>query len=340
MAEFYFVGGEDSSLNKSGIGSVDTALVAARRTANARCSLRVGPGCANVDGWVATWATPRAEIWISARVHRVGIASSLGEHWALLDAVGNRRLSVNNVNSSGTISRLNKRDSSGTVTLLTELAFNNYPGTLTKFDLHVIYGGAGVGQIRVFFDGALVYGYSGDLTTNSAITGFSGFKFGGSTNTSGASDGTYWSEIIVSDTDTRSLNLVTLAPSANGNAFTFDSGSAASINETTLDDSTLIASATAGQLAQFTVNTAGITNTPAVKAVVVTARAAKGGSGPQNAKMVVRSGGVDSSSATLALPAALGHTQAVFATNPNTGASWTAPEITAAGFNVGIRTEA
>jgi hypothetical protein len=133
------------------------------------------------------------------------------------------------------------------------------------------------------------------------------------------------------------MDLITLAPAASGNTFNFDSGSVSSINETTLDDATVITSGTVGQVAQFTVGSSGVTGSKAIKAICISARAGKGATGPANAKMSVRTGSADYSTSSIALQAgSVGRIQGVFTTNPGTGNAWTNSELTAAGFNIGI----
>jgi hypothetical protein len=327
MSTFYFVGGEDHDFTKSGPCTVDTATTAARRIGYARCSLKIASTAAS-DAWSATLSAQQSSFWLTARAYFNLVSRNFAEVVSLLDSGGNRRVVLKLDSASNNKWQLIKRNAAQTTTVLLTSSASVPSGVLSKIDVFVNFAAAG--SLQLYVDGTLVLSYSGDLTTDS-VTSLAGFALGHTDNTS------YWSEVICADTDTRGLSLATLAPSANGNSFTFDSGSVSSINETTLDDATLISSGTAGQLAQFTVGSSGITGNPAVKAVCVTARAAKGGSGPQNAKMSVRTGGADYLSGSLALPASLGRIQGVFTTNPGTSAPWAPTELTAAGFNVGIQ---
>lgn len=328
---FYFVGGEDHDFTKIGVCSVDTATTAARRTANARCGLKVGGSAATTDGWQAALSSAQSSFWVTARFYLGSTTSaSNSEVFCLLDG-SVRRLSLRM--SSG-VYQLVKRNAAGTVTTLVTSSVGPSASVMQKLDVHVTY--SATGGVDVYLDGSLIISYSGDVTTDSATT-LNGFVLG--VNGTLAANTAFWSEAICSDGDTRALNLVTLAPTANGNAFTFDTGSYANINETTIDDTGLITSGTALQLAQFTVGSSGITGTPAIRALCVSARAQKGGTGPQNCKMNVRTGGVDQFSSTLSLPAAMNRTAYVFDTNPGTSGPWAYSDLTAAGFNVGIRSE-
>lgn len=328
---FYFVGGEDHDFTKIGNCTVDTATTAARRTANARCALKI-TASSLTDGWGGTFSAPISSFWFTARGYNSFTPSNQSSDLITLnDTAGNRRLLFRCANGVYTLAR---RTAAGTLTTLATTTVTPPTGSIVKYDICVT-GFGNAGSVQVYADGTPLINYSGDLAGD-ATTSLNGFVIG----VMGSSGSVSWSEVICSDADTRSMSLVTLAPSANGNAFNWDSGSFSTVNEVTLDDATLMSSATAGQLAQFAISSAGITGTPAVKAVVISARAAKGGTGPQNAKLNVRTGGANYLTGATALPAALGRLQGVFATNPATSGPWAYSDLTAAGFNVGIQSEA
>lgn len=337
MTTFYFIGGEDHDFTKIGNVGVNTATTAARRTANARCTLQILSNPNMTDGWSASFDASRSSFWFTARFYPVFNQS--GGFGSIFDFLaftvgGVRRLGIDYATQDSRY-RLFKQNTAGSRTVLVSGSAFQTSGVLQKLDIQVNYSAAG--SVNVYLDGTLIISYSGDVTTDSA-TGLSGAVLGACAfPMSGGAN--HWSEVICADTDTRGLSLVTLAPNGNGNTFSFDSGSYTSINETTLDDTTLISSGTAGQLAQFTIGSAGITGNPGIKALAVTARAAKGGTGPQNAKASARTGGANYASAAIALPAALGRIQGVFTTNPATAAPWSASDLTAAGLNIGIQSD-
>lgn len=71
-------------------------------------------------------------------------------------------------------------------------------GTLTKLDVHIVYGTSGT--IDVYSAGTHVYNYSGDLTSGQGPgSGFYNINYG-SVGGTGTGTITYFSEIIVSDT--------------------------------------------------------------------------------------------------------------------------------------------
>jgi len=336
-----FAGGEDADFTSLGSVAVDTATTAARRTSNARCSLKVNSSGAG-DGWQALLSAPSASFWFTARSYVVDGAAgypAVAHAIVLVDALGVRRLVLTcNGPPYSTLGlfnwRLIKLDASGAATTLVTTTSTISCNALVKFDMFVNY--AVTGQVQLYLGGTKVIDYSGDVTTNSVST-LAGVILGQPIASS--SFPMYWSEVIAATTDTRSLSLATLPPAAAGNAFTW-TGAATDVNEITLDDATQITSLTAGQLAETTVTSASIVGTPGIVAVVVNARAQKGSTGPQNADLLVRTGGTDYASPDIALPASLGRISNVWVSNPATGNAWLASDLTQAGFNVGIKSVA
>lgn len=328
---YYFVGGEDHDFAKIGVTSVNTATTAARRTAYARCTLQVGGSSAATDGFQAPFTTTATSFWITGRWYGFGSISGTNtfDFLALLDGA-TRRLMVHMDGASHL--RISKQNAVGTRTTLATSSLSLALTTQYKIDVQVISYGA-TATVNVYQDNVLWVTFTGDVTTDSSAS-LSGFVLG-NTGTVGAA-GTNWSEIIAGTADTRALSLCTLPPAANGNAFAW-TGSYAGLNEVTLDDATLSTSATANELLQTTITSSGITGTPAIRAVCVSARAQKGGSGPQNVQMNVRTGANDYFSGTLALPAALARVANIFETNPATSGAWAYTDLTAAGFNVGAK---
>lgn len=331
MTTYYFVGGEDHDFTRIGTGSVDTATTAARRTAYARCSLKATGGFG--DGWVGTFTSAVSTFWFTARLYNASSGSNGYEIFAFRDSNGLKRLVL--LCTSSNSFKIVKRDTSANNTdLVSNIGTSNIAnGVLSKLDIFINY--ATSGSIQMYLDGTLVANYTGDITTNGS-TSLAGFIMNG---TSG--NGAYWSEVICCDTDTRALGLGTVSPSATGNAFTFDSGSVSSINETTLDDSTIITSGTAGQIAEFTVSSlVPSISGYAIKGLFITARSSKGPTGPQTMKGTVRTGGADYSTASQALQnASFGRVTYSFLTNPATSSAWAATDFSAGGFNIGLTSD-
>lgn len=333
-----FAGGEDSELTKIGTCSIDTATSNTRRTAYTRCSLKVGGGAAN-DAWQAQFSAS-STFWITGRV-RVFSSGSILASTRVLSLLGGvtPRLALattysgsnNSFGGSQSYWTLVKYDAAGaSTTLATSTGVSLNDVSLFKLDVFVNY--AVSGQVQVYVDGTKIIDYSGDVTTNSNTT-LSAANFGVPTVSSIG----YWSELIVATIDTRSLGLATLAPAAAGNTYAW-TGAYTTINETTLDDTTIAYSTTTGQVLETTVTSTTVPSTASIIAVLVNARAQKGNTGgPANLYGMVRTGGTDYLSSSAALPTSFGPLSYVWETNPATSAAWAASDITAAGFNIGVK---
>src|SRR5207244_4119060 len=124
-----------------------------------------------------------------------------------------------------------KRNAAGTLTTLATSAPGTFTSTgtgLHQFDVHIVYSTSG--SIKFYLDGSNtpVMSYTGDTTTDGAThlnQFFLGTYFTGSA--------AVWSELIVSNADTRSMGLLTLPPVADGNTQDWI-GAASDINETAL----------------------------------------------------------------------------------------------------------
>jgi hypothetical protein len=353
---YYFVGQEDHEFTKNGSTPVvDTATTAQRRTANARCSLKVGgtSGLASItESWQCPFSSAINLFWFSAQWGWVWAAGtnnfSAGDFIAFLDGATRRLILTTDFNNVGGGSsrfwRLSKRTAANSTTVLQTSTTAIPPNTLgtsatapIKVDVFVSYGTSG--QVIVYVGGTMVINYSGDVTTDSATTlnaaalGCLNISTGSSTPVT-----SYWSEVVCRTTDTRSVSVNVLYPAANGNAWAW-SNDYTKVNETITDDTGIATSATAGQDAEVTVNSSSISGTPGVRAVIVSARAQKGGTGPQNCKLMVRTSSTDYLGSSQALPAAYGLVQDIWEVNPNTSAAWLYSDLTAGGFNVGIESE-
>lgn len=205
-------------------------------------------------------------------------------------------------------------------------------GVCDKIDIRINYAVAG--SIDIYVNLINVFSFAGDCTTDS-VTTLCGHRLGGINSIGNC----YWSETWVDDADTRSQGLASFSPVANGNANTFDTGapSASNINETTLDVTTLNGSSTAAQIDQYT-NGAVPSGTLDIKALVVSAYAQKGASGPSKMDLGVRTGGSNYWGSDKTLTTAWSNYQEIFSTNPGTSAAWLKSDIgNASGFNIGVK---
>lgn len=332
MTTIYFAGGEDHDHYQVGGGIVDTGTAGSFRSTYSRCGLRINNTLDNTAYWqnYATWASTPSTFWFSTRMAaNSGASAGSGTKFIVFcDSANIPRLRLTSTGSSIII--VQKLNTAGTATTL--------PNTLTpwtyvasgtniadKIDIHWVNSVSG--SIDIYFNLVHVYSYTGDTTTETtAIAYHRGGWIGGGANS-------WYSEFIVSDTDTRSFNLQTLAPVANGNTHNFDTGSpaAANVNEITLLDATLDGSTTAGQIDQYTIP-ALAAGTYTIFAVGISARMQKGTSGPSKMDLGVRQSGTDYWSSDFTLDNAWWNYQNWWVTDPSTSATWTSLPV-----NIGLK---
>lgn len=141
-----------------------------------------------------------------------------------------------------------------------------------------------------------------------------------------------WSQMILSTESTIGHRLKTVPPTGAGATADW-TGTYAEVDEITYSDADFVNSSTNGQVELFSHST----TIPAgykVKAVVVTARAKRGSSGPQNLQLALRSGGTVYTSSSKALGLGYGAYTAVWENDPATSAQFTASAISTLQFGV------
>lgn len=331
-----FAGGEDICFTPIGAGNVVGTTTTQRRTAFSRCTLgAAASSSANGDGWYGALSSASSLFWFTGRVYPLGGVNNLAGVKTLMfrsGSISRLELRCKTLNTGDV--GIYKVSAAGVATLMASASSNFVANTLRRIDIQINYSTSGF--IRLYYDGALVADTGTvDVTTDGA-TSLDGFVLGGFSASPTTIPG-HWSEIIVSTADTRSMSLLTVSPSAAGNSQTFDTNTVGNINEVTNSDSTIISSATANQLAQYTVATPGAIGNPSVNAVSLWTRAQRGATGPQNLQHSVRTSATDAFSGTKALDASMGQQVTTWDVNPVTGVYWTASEISAAGFNIGVK---
>lgn len=334
-----FAGGEEGDLIKTSTACIVETSTTIRRSQYNRCALKVATASAT-DGWGAKFAASTS-FWATARMKIGGNVFGSGNHgrgFALMDGSVIRLYVSTPASFAGLIYNqpicLIKVDAAGNKTqLATSATLFPGPDSLSKFDVQVVNYGTSA-TVRVYLEGVQIISYTGDVTTDGA-TSLNGLRLCAPTANN---DWFWWSEVIVSTNDTRTLSLATLAPAAAGNAWSW-TNSYAAVNEVTLDDTTIASSGTANQIAEATITNSTVPSTSGVVSVVVNARAQKGNtSGPANSSLLVRTGGTDYASPSAALPSgAFDLVSYSWDTNPATSATWAASDLTAVGFNIGIK---
>jgi hypothetical protein len=349
----YFAGGEDFDFTSVGTCTVDETATHFRSDF-ARCGLKGADGnsfwdTGNVMAVTSAWF--HARVWMTVSSANPGSLASIIENacFKITDASAVVRLGLlftptGSSGGSGVTTNwdIGKFDNAGAFTKLGAIPsgiFTGSPAVPDEFDVQIIDYGA-TGTMNMYINRTLVYSFTGDLTTN-GNTQINGAQFGGlgpSTNTATNKSAITYSEIIISDTDTRNLSLGTLTPAADGNTVNWDTGGVTNINEVTLDDGTINASGTANQVQQYTIS-APPSGTYGVVALVIAAKAQAGSSGgPENLQLGLRTNGSDYWSASIPLSISLNREQAVFTENPDTpGNAFTLAQLAVAGFNVGMK---
>jgi hypothetical protein len=250
----------------------------------------------------------------------------------LLSPDGVARILIRLVDSYGTGKlKISTRNSAGTITDLVSTASACWNTNRASIDVYVNYSSSG--EASLYCNGTLLADYTGNVTTDSA-TQLNQFYAAPAQVCGGFCEA--MSEFIVATTNTTSMRLVTLVPTANGNTDNWDVGGVSNINEAGLDDTTVNASGTSGQIQEYTVSSLPSTNL-SVLDVRENIRAQVGTTGPQHVQAMVRTASTDYTSSNLAPPQSIwGWVGTDWATNPNTSAAWALTDLTAAGFNMGL----
>lgn len=210
---------------------------------------------------------------------------------------------------------------------------------ITNQGLNVEAAGATVtltstGRASVYFGDNLVCTYNGDTTTD-GITALQQVRFANCSISTGA---LFWSEMIISDTNTINAGLFTLSPVAAGTTQQF-TGVVASIAKVLIDDTTAIMDGTAGDLSGWTTPIVFPLGVWTVQSIIQEARAAVGTTGPTHFDWYCRTadGSDHLGGANNAPTPFFGNFSGfIWALNPHTAAPWAVSDITT-GFNLGVK---
>lgn len=340
----FWAGGEDSDF--TGIGTnrgVDTTAGHFRST-YARCGVSnpngsAAQGIANIDFWSVHNEFSTSAFWFTAQLYAAGgtIIAAGEQMIRFTDSAGVVRIRLRVSTANTTVPTIGYtaetvNAAGAVVTTIGTYSLIQANASLGKIDIFCNY--ASSGQFTIYNNGTQILTFSGNLLTDSNTT-INGFDLGTFQNFTAAGGPCCWSELIVSDSDTRQNSLQTLAPVANGSTHNFDTGTpaASNVNETTMNDATLDGSTTAGQIDQYTIPALASGN-PSILAVVVSARMQEGSSGPAHADVGVRAGSTPGNywSSNFALTTAWGPFQNVWLTDPSTGTGWQALPV-----NIGVQ---
>jgi hypothetical protein len=288
--------------------------------------------------WVSpVWNSTTGTAWIHGQYYSQTTTSVSSGQWLIVYASdGNPAIIVRGTGTAGTV-KISKRSVAGSFTdLVTCSATMPSNNSLQQIDLNIVY--AVSGSVTLYKNSVSICTFSGDVTTDSR-TLLNQFAFGALTNSVDV-----WSELIVADSDTRAMSLVTMEPAAagNSNAWTGTNPCTAIVNVFTNNDASFISTTSNNVLNQCTVkfgnaNTSFPSGSFTLNAVVTSLRALRGSSGPQHIEHNLRTGGVDSNTSDVTLTTSFANYYNIWATNPNGGGAWAVSDVTAAGFNIGVK---
>lgn len=325
----YFMGGEDIDFNPLGTVSINTGSTF--RTDFARCSLAVNGGTALSNGWRAAFSGPASAFWMGMRVlaSNTSIAADPGQPLVMFSDGGAKRFGLM-MYAGGTLA-IGTWDGNGVFTKLMSSAAGAVPQTLFKLDMNLTY--AASGGVRVFVNQTEVITYVGNTLSAGSST-LNGFQLG-SPNTDNSQ--TYFSEVFITDRDSRTLMLKTHAPAgdANGNQWT---GNYQQIGEVVADEATVISTNSNDQSSNFTITGLPSGTNLAIRGFKVSGYAARGETGPQHLDLAVTTNGTTTYSPDVAVDTGWTRVGQVWEQNPVTNAAWAASEINA--LSIGVKSKA
>lgn len=334
MTTIYFAGSED--IDFTAIGTLQTPSSSGYHRS---AWVRTGVAVANT-GAVDPPAnriqlpaiTPVSTLWLHAWVAEQNPSPTNNAQivrW--LDSAGTCRLAIRSTATLGTWGFWT-RNAAGTFTQLgSNFSGAPYVGTPQQIDVAVNY--STTGSVTVYINAVQAFTYSGNITTDSA-TALAQAEL------ADAGQGSYsttWSEVTLSDTDSRAFNVWLMNSSTSGTDTQW-TGTASNVNQQTINDANYVASATAGQINDY--KTGGIalpTGIFTVAAVIQAVRASVGTTGPQHVQSGFNFNGSRYWGSSIA-PAATftNYPNQIWLTNPNTGVAWLTTDLTAATFNYSI----
>lgn len=143
-----------------------------------------------------------------------------------------------------------------------------------------------------------------------------------------------WSQCVLATESLIGFRVGTIVMTGQGGTHTFATGGFANIDEFRYSDADFDNSDTANQVELFTGTPVPTFTGYKIKALAVTARARKSGSGPAQIQLALKSAGTTYFSATKSLDVAYGAVANVWTTNPATSAAFLSSEIAALEYGV------
>jgi hypothetical protein len=330
-----FAGGEDTDLTLTGSVAVDTTS-AHFRSGYAREDLNIATQTV-ADPPANRITTPAVAnqtiMWVHAVSYNGGsLISSNAQMMGLFGSDGVRRLLVRATGTANQV-KISTRNTAATITDLVTCTSGAWTSLSTiKVDWFTNY--AVSGETTLYINGVQVCDFVGDVTTNS-VTAVNQADFASPSNVTPIG----WSEIILATGDTRSMNLFTASPVANGSNMTW-SGSCTNINPTTINDASVISTGSSGNIAECTAPSLP-SGSFTVPAVTQTARFQAGASGPQSFYYIARpsSGSTDYNNGSAQTgTTSFANYQHVWSQNPACSCGWGTGDL-GTGVNFGVESQ-
>ncbi len=343
-----FAGGEDTDFICNGGGGCSTYTDGSTfRAGWARESY--GAGASTLDPPTNRFATPtfsaNSTLWIHAQyctTPGVGYpcnynagndTTSNAQMLRVLDSAGNPTIIIRGTGAAGQL-KISSRTASGTFTDLVTCspAFNI---TLTQLDLYINYSASG--EVALYNNSQKVCDFTGNITNGDGATTLNDVEFSGAYSGQGGA----WSEVIIATSDTRAMSRFSAYTVANGNSTGFSGTNICSAiwNATSYNDANFGYSGANNVLQECTIKNPIPAGSYSVVALVMSARALVGATGPQHFAFLTRTNGTDYTSPDFApLNSFSNIANYIQTVNPATGDPWAISDFEATGFNVGEET--
>lgn len=247
----------------------------------------------------------------------------------IFDSAGNPTLIVRGTGTAGQV-KISSRTSAGVFTDLVTCSAT-LTTSLVQLDLYVNYGTSG--EVTLYSNSVQVCDYTGNVTNGDGATTLNQVEFASPTNT-----WAMWSEVIIATSDTRAMGRFTANTAANGNTTGFSGSNVCSSiwNATTVNDANFGFTGSNSVVHECTINTSISAGSYSVLALVMSARALVGATGPQHFDFVTRISGTDYLSSDFSPTTTFSNIQNYIQTaNPATSSAWAVSDFQTAGFNVG-----
>ncbi|MBN9488401.1 MAG: hypothetical protein J0H44_14295 [Alphaproteobacteria bacterium] len=348
-AQLLYAGGEDIDFLCNSGGGCVSSLGGAFRTGWARTAYMVAGSSTDpaTNRFATPTFSPNSALWIHAQFCNtatnnlangcgsVGVGTTANAQMLrILDSSGNPTLIVRGTGNPQQV-KISSRTAAGVFTDLVTCssAFNL---SLTQLDLYINYGTSG--EVTLYNNSAQVCDYTGNVTNGDGATTLNQVEFGGLISVGYGA----WSEVIIAGSDTRAMARFTANTVGNGNTTGFSGTNVCSAiwSAVSFNDTSYGFSGSTNVLHECTINSSIPAGSYNVLALVMSARALVGSSGPLHLDFVTRIGGTDYTSSDFAPTTSFSNIANYIQTvNPASSSPWIVSDFQATGFNVGEKTK-